>query len=678
MIHLYKLFLHSLVWLFINLAFLTVTALGYVSRLSGHKVTSSLGMAELFDDAILFGAAESVFGLWVISWVLAAVTISLANIRIVLTSSRAQKISLSYLYVLTCIMLLNCIFVPESSWNMPAFVFYVLLGVVVLASAIYSFSLIRMTFIIRENCSLFFYHRKFFVGGLLSGILAAGIGLTLLISAESDAHQKREASDVIIIGLDSIRPNLIHGNSQVMSWTSSFLNEMVVFPNSYTPLARTYPSWASMMSGLYPHENGAYFNLVPFDSLKIVPDLPGRMKQNGYFSIYAANERRFSNFDERFGFDTVVGPKTGLLDFVIGTISDTPFINLARSLPLSRHALPFIRSNRAAHVGYRSDEFTDDLISEIGEVSEDVPLFLAAHLCEAHWPYVENAKLDPRLVEYADRDSKFIDYLNSVVALDATLEGLIHRLKEAGRLENALLLVVSDHGESFSDEGFLFDRTESDRVLKVSGWGHGTSVANLLQSKVLISMQVFENGSPQLRPSKDERLASLIDVYPTVLDALNIRYGGGSGASLLAQNTLVEESRKTLRMETGFSVPAISERSPDMAKAFEQGFSAYQLEDNGYVAMKDSKITQLINNKEVAVFDGSKMLMIGKYSGDNEQVYALDFDSLEATSVYDSEDLGSLSASWVEMGQELCVGFSRYDHVRTSEFCSGVEWLSQK
>jgi hypothetical protein len=103
------------------------------------------------------------------------------------------------------------------------------------------------------------------VGKRTAMALTAGIALcTLLIGPAIQAKSTRASvnePNVIVIGIDSFRPEYLHSRD-IMPQMSTVLADAAVFPQVYTPLARTFPSWTSMLSGLHPVETGARINLM--------------------------------------------------------------------------------------------------------------------------------------------------------------------------------------------------------------------------------------------------------------------------------------------------------------------------------------------------------------------------------------------------------------------------------
>lgn len=68
--------------------------------------------------------------------------------------------------------------------------------------------------------------------------------------------------NIIIIGVDALRPDFLSffGHEKVMPFFDTFLPNATVFSDAVTPLARTFPSWTSLLTGQYPLRNGVRFN----------------------------------------------------------------------------------------------------------------------------------------------------------------------------------------------------------------------------------------------------------------------------------------------------------------------------------------------------------------------------------------------------------------------------------
>src|SRR5204863_1260045 len=125
-----------------------------------------------------------------------------------------------------------------------------------------------------------------------------------------------------------------------------FLNQATVFSESLTPLARTFPSWVSILTGAYPKNSNVRYNLSDQITFDLKQTLPSILRDHGYKTIYAIDETRFSNINESYGFDQIVAPPTGFNDFLIGTINDFPLSNLLVNTILGKYLFPYSYANR--------------------------------------------------------------------------------------------------------------------------------------------------------------------------------------------------------------------------------------------------------------------------------------------------------------------------------------------
>jgi len=104
-------------------------------------------------------------------------------------------------------------------------------------------------------------------------------------------------------------------------------------------------------------------------------------------------------------------------------------------------------------------------------------------------------------------------YDGELAYTDAAIADLLRRLAERGLLEDSVLVYSADHGEEFQDHG---------------GWGHGRNLHEEVQH-VPLALRI-----PGVEPRRIETPVSLVDLAPTLLDALQIEAPSSfEGRSLL-------------------------------------------------------------------------------------------------------------------------------------------------
>lgn len=359
-------------------------------------------------------------------------------------------------------------------------------------------------------------------------------------------HGSERLPDVILIGVDSLRPDFLPRNgfpaTGLTPRINQVLGEMVSFNDALTPMARTFVAYMSILTGQEPQRHGARFNLYPRDRFNRGDTLAWRLKAAGYYTVFAMDEARFANVDSSFGFDATITPPVGVLDFAIGSAFDSIGTNLLLMIPGIRGRLSYIYGNRAAYRVYRPRDHSDRLDEALADAPRDRPLLLVSHFCLPHWPYLRRnpyagEELPPIGLsgEYSDAPK---DYMRALHAADQQIGRLIDRLRASGRLRNAVVVLLSDHGEGLGmrRDTFTIEQSKDEAVsLPASQYGHGGYVLAPSQYRVVLGMQRYVDGRPVWKSRDVDGPASLLDVAPTVLAVAKVAVPSSNfdGMSLL-------------------------------------------------------------------------------------------------------------------------------------------------
>lgn len=163
--------------------------------------------------------------------------------------------------------------------------------------------------------------------------------------------------------------------------------------------------------------------------------------------------------------------------------------------------------------GKSADLKDDDLTERLYHFAKDAnaagrPFFGFAFYKSTHFSYyypedeavfTPASKLNIALAGMArDPEAFFNDYKNSVHWVDALIGGLIDRLEADGILQNTIVVITSDHGEEFDDNGENY-------------WGH-TSNFTGYQTRVPLIIYV-----PWRQPRDVTEVTAHIDIPPTLL-----------------------------------------------------------------------------------------------------------------------------------------------------------------
>ncbi|MDP6761938.1 MAG: sulfatase-like hydrolase/transferase, partial [Planctomycetota bacterium] len=334
--------------------------------------------------------------------------------------------------------------------------------------------------------------------------------------------------DVVLITIDTLRPDHLgcYGYERPTSPAMDRLAaEGVLFENVYTTVPRTSPAVASLMTGLYPRAHGLTTLL---DSLAVRHQtLAERLAEAGYSTGAVVTNN--------------VALRTGL-----GQGFHT-FID---------HADVWVNDprTRAEHLAAEAAEW----LAAHGQE----PLFLWLHLWDPHFRYLPPSPHDRwfapgrrtpfDLYQRIDRGEltlgelyfqgdlspaelqRAIDlYDGEIRYTDGVLGRFLDYLDDAGILENAWVVLTSDHGESLGEQGYFFEHGEY-----------------LYDSTLRIPLVIRAPGGAG-GGRRVSRSVSILDVVPTVLGAVGLSAPVGPGMDLLAGDGGDVPPREALFGETG-------------------------------------------------------------------------------------------------------------------------------
>jgi arylsulfatase A-like enzyme len=455
----------------------------------------------------------------------------------------------------------------------------------------------------------------------IGSVLAIGLIAPLYSFWDPQPHSAQKP-DIIIIGMDSFSPLHMEQNPGALPEIEKMLQESTVFTQTLTPLARTFPAWTSILSAKYPVNSGARFNLTPFEQVETRTTLPMILKGQGYATIYAQDERKFNNIDESFGFDATVGPKPGAAEFVLTKVADHPLANLTLLTPWAQRLFPFVALNRAAPIHYDPDEFIAAIVKQLPQ-DRSKPLFLAAHFCLAHHPYTWRTQ--GRWTDDGVALSTEEKHIYALGKLEQQIYSLIQALKASGRLDNAILVLLSDHGESLGYEDGLWVSGEKHinphEAFKEgrytafpidSGFsGHGTNVLDRTQYHSLLAFRGYGEQKNKFPADTRNGIASLVDVMPTLMNALKIDLPAKiDGIDLLAKGGTY--GNRVIPTETGIRFSALdSIVNIDEGKLLEESKAYYQIDPaSARLVVKPEQYDKLVASKDIALHTEEWMLAL--------------------------------------------------------------------
>ncbi len=478
----------------------------------------------------------------------------------------------------------------------------------------------------------FFYHKHYRKIGWLFLLLGVVGCFAKLPFSGYTTHYSSSEPNIILIGVDSVRPDFTgyFGHHAHTPAIDLFLSNAVTFKEAYTPLGRTFPAWISILTAKYPKNSFARNNLP--DPSKIIKNetLAKRLQQAGYHTIYASDEKRFSNITKDYGFDQLIGPSMGVNDFILGSLSDFPLTNLLTKLPFAATLFPYNYSNRAAAVTYDPEHFIPLLKNALAN-RPNKPLFLAVHLCLSHWPFTW-ARDHNSNMSFANQ------YKNSVEGVDKQVGEMLSSLKQLGLLDNSIVVLLSDHGtglglpgDTLLDEKNYHGNKNQLKMVPIArlsfapidsidfkhdyarntSYGQGTNLLSLQQSRVLLAFKRYGNA-----PFKSQEISapvSLLDIAPTLLAALNMpplkKIDGISLAASFHGHPQTPASHRILFFESGDYFSEIETDHIYIEKVIQREAGLYHINPHTGLLTMDEVAAQSINAaKQRAVLQGDWVL----------------------------------------------------------------------
>ncbi len=398
-------------------------------------------------------------------------------------------------------------------------------------------------------------------------------------------RDNNKGPNVIIIGLDSLNPKHTGYSGYMLDTTpnlDSVSEECIVFKNSYTPLARTFPSWYSILTGQYPATNGVRYNLIKRKYINPQSETLASILKNekNYFTAYFTDETRFNNILKEDGFQYLRQPLMGVKDFILGHFHDFSLTNVFFNSPLGYKIFDFLDINRGVYHIYKNNYFTDELISFFNLLKTKKKFFLTVHFCAPHWPYVSSAPY-PLLYDNAP-NPLFNLYDGALRMADDQLGRLLKALKRKGLYDNSIIIILSDHGESPE--------------------GHGTDLKLSDQNHIFLSFKLPKKNTHL----EVKELVRTIDIAPTILDLLDsnfedYNFDGLSLKHLLNGSKDMWNFDNSIILETGFSVDVPGGIGISIQEMINEGIHLYEFDKKGIITVKEEFHKELINKKQRAI-----------------------------------------------------------------------------
>lgn len=320
-----------------------------------------------------------------------------------------------------------------------------------------------------------------------------------------------------------MRPNIIFYFSDQQRWDTvneeatpnlmQLAREGIQFENSYTCQPVCGPARACLQTGMYATQCGCYWNGVPLP--QTIRPMAEYFNEAGYETAYVGKWHLASDRLPNVGFHC---EKTAIPKERQGGYKN--WWRAADVLEFTSHGYDGYvfdaEGNQIDFKGYRADCINDFALEYLDQKTSDDPFFLFISQLEPHHQNDRHCYEGPKETvekfrDYpippdlsfleGDYEKMYPDYMAAINRLDENVGRLVAKLKEKGLYESTILIYTSDHGSHFKTRNLEYKRSCHDSAT---------------HTPLIIRGGPFQGGK------KEERLVSLIDLPPTMLDLAGI------------------------------------------------------------------------------------------------------------------------------------------------------------
>jgi arylsulfatase A-like enzyme len=378
--------------------------------------------------------------------------------------------------------------------------------------------------------------------------------------------------DVLVIVMDCVRASDFPGGGPeavAMPFIEKLRAASITFPRAISVAPWTLPSHASLFTGLYPWEHGCHgrgtlrldprferlaqtlsqrgYRTASFSGNPIISPFYGladgfQTSEWGEWWEQVHRTKSFPSHTYRAASDPPLpdAPKLSLRDQA-GRAIKTMLTRYPAILSLEDAATRRTVDPGRTQAGSMNPWIETDLLAWIEAQPTGTPTFAFLNTIDAHEPYL----LDPadapswrdwwehmripqdvlallaRDVPPSARDLKLLHdlYRRAITRLDRRIERFVEIYRRAGRWDNTLMVLTSDHGQAFGEHGMVWHGVRTDEemlriplFLRLPDDERGGAVARGWASPMDVPTTVLERaGGTVPAPTSGRSLTSLVD-----------------------------------------------------------------------------------------------------------------------------------------------------------------------
>ncbi|MFW6130373.1 MAG: sulfatase-like hydrolase/transferase [Atribacterota bacterium] len=280
--------------------------------------------------------------------------------------------------------------------------------------------------------------------------------------------------NIILIVIDALRARNLgcfSGNQKISPNIDRVAENGALFEDAYCTWNTTDSSLTTILTGKYPVSHGitnhgdkvTEQDIAIFNSSK-TKMLPEILKQKGYKNIAIDwMGRWFKRGFDYYGYDvnySIFNKIKQYIKYVLSHRRILKFYTNKRKFKfpsiedIKGVINTFMFTRELAEI-QDAKYVTDSAINMIKK-NRDKKIFTFIHYWDTHSPYhCPNEFLNPKSDK--DKDILIGRYKGAVKYVDKQIGRLVKKLRKMGKLENTLMIITSDHGDSLTEHGIYFD-----------------------------------------------------------------------------------------------------------------------------------------------------------------------------------------------------------------------------
>jgi arylsulfatase A-like enzyme len=335
---------------------------------------------------------------------------------------------------------------------------------------------------------------------------------------------KSDSPNIILITVDTWRADrlgLYGAERDTSPWLDALAEDSLVFERAVAPSSWTWPTMASLATGLYPgrHAVRSPEAALCSEATTIAESLHSAGWRTGFVGANEYFEPEASGYQQGFEYFWAAGSETAARVMEYSGY----FLDGAAEEPFFLHAhffdphCPYDPSETAL-AAVRSSPGPARGLTE-GQSIPAIPVDLALqHLCHVVPPVDRNLH-DVTAADWASSTTvqDYLDYYDAeLIETDQALRDFAALLKSHKDWDNSWVVITGDHGEEFFEHGRL---------------GHG---GNLYSESTWVPLIIRPPGGLKGGGRRITDPVSLVDIAPTLLDAAGLNpFPGLDGWSLM-------------------------------------------------------------------------------------------------------------------------------------------------